>query len=306
MQIKETSTMMNQASVPNEPVKVNRWNMPTVAALTLSGALAAGCGYLAVRTNNIEAQMDELRAAFKTEIVSVQQESLKRGHEYNQMLSELRTQLDATGAKTSLAASAASKANLAAKKYSDELAKKLADQQAHVQQQNEVLAAQLGEVKNTATETTQKVTGIATEVTTVKSEVASTKTELDRTISDLRSVRGDLGVQSGLIATNSKELAALRALGERDYIEFQLTKTKTPQRIGDVAIQLKKFDTRRNRYTLELIANDKRVEKKDRTVNEPVQFYMAKARLPYELVVNEVRGDRIIGYLAAPKVRDAR
>jgi hypothetical protein len=119
-------------------------------------------------------------------------------------------------------------------------------------------------------------------------------------------VRGDLGIQSGLIATNAKELAALRAMGERDYFEFNLAKTKAPQRIGDIAVQLKKMDNRRNRYTIEVISNDKRVEKKDRTVNEPVQFYMAKARLPYELVVNEVRKDSIVGYLAAPKVREVR
>lgn len=298
--------MLNNTSVPSEPVKSSAWNLPVVAALTLSAALAAGSGYLLVRTDNLENQVKDVRAAMKTEIVSVQQESLKRGQEHNQMLTELRQELEATGAKTNMAATAASRANSAAKRYSDDLAKKLAAQQEVVVKQNETLAAQLGEMKSAASETTEKVSGIATEVTTVKTEVASTKNELDKTIADLRSVRGDMGVQSGLIATNSKELNALRALGERDYLEFQLTKTKTPQRIGDVAIQLKKFDLKRNRYTVELIANDKRVEKKDRTINEPVQFYMAKARIPYELVVNEVRNDRIVGYLAAPKVRDAR
>ena len=91
-----------------------------------------------------------------------------------------------------------------------------------------------------------------------------------------------------------------------NYFEFQLTKTKAPQKIGDVAVQVKRMDTKRNRYTIELIADDKKVEKKDRSVNEPVQFYMAKARIPYEIVVNEVRNDRIVGYLATPKVREMR
>jgi hypothetical protein len=129
---------------------------------------------------------------------------------------------------------------------------------------------------------------------------------MDGTLSDLRTVRGDLGLQSGLIATNAKELSALRALGDRDYIEFDLPKTKNPQRIGDVSILLRKSDEKRNRYTIELIANDKTVEKKDRNINEPVQFYLARARRPYEIVVNEVRKDRIVGYLAAPKLRAAR
>jgi hypothetical protein len=74
--------------------------------------------------------------------------------------------------------------------------------------------------------------------------------------------------------------------------------------VGDILVQLKKSDAKRNRFTLEIVADDKRVEKKDRTINEPVQFYVvSKARLPYELVVNEVRKDVVVGYLAAPKVK---
>jgi hypothetical protein len=180
-------------------------------------------------------------------------------------------------------------------------------QQAKMQAESQqVLVAQLSEMRDASSSTAQRVSGIATDVTTVRGDVEKTKSDLSNTVNELRSVRGDLGLQSGLIATNSKELAALRAMGERDYVEFQLTKTKSPQRIGDVAVQLKKFDNKRNRYTIELIANDKRVEKRDRSINEPVQFYLAKARIPYELVVNEVKNDRIVGYLAAPKIRDLR
>jgi hypothetical protein len=113
-------------------------------------------------------------------------------------------------------------------------------------------------------------------------------------------------VQSGLIATNAKELAALKALGERNYYEFNLGKTKQPQKVGDVFIQLKRTDPKRNRYTIEILADDKKVEKKDKTVNEPVQFYTSKARQPYEIVVNEVRKDVIVGYLATPKVQASR
>jgi hypothetical protein len=85
-----------------------------------------------------------------------------------------------------------------------------------------------------------------------------------------------------------------------------LVKTKNPQRVGDVAIKLKKLDSRKNRFTIELIANDKKMEKKDRTINEPVQFYMAKTRLPHEIVVNEVQRDKIVGYLSMPKLKEAR
>ena len=119
-------------------------------------------------------------------------------------------------------------------------------------------------------------------------------------------MRGDMGVLSDRIATNGTELAALRTLGERNYFEFNLTKSKTPQKVAGVQLLVKKTDPKRNRFTIEIQADDKTVEKRDRTVNEPVQFYVAKARQPYEIVVNEVTKDHLIGYLATPKVEMAQ
>jgi hypothetical protein len=143
-------------------------------------------------------------------------------------------------------------------------------------------------------------------VGSVKTDVASTRSELQKTIADLKSVRGDLGVQSGLIATNSTELNALRRLGERNYFEFKIGKTKQPQRVGDITLLLKKTDPKKNRFTVNVMADDKLTEKKDRNINEPVQFYTSKARQPYELVVNQVQKDLIVGYLATPKETAAR
>ena len=113
-------------------------------------------------------------------------------------------------------------------------------------------------------------------------------------------------MQSGLIATNGKELAALRALGERNYTEFRLTKEKTPRKVGEIQIRLKSADAKKNRYTIEVIADDKLVEKKDKTVNEPVQFILSRATQPFEIVVNEVKKNMISGYLSAPKVQQVR
>ncbi len=115
-----------------------------------------------------------------------------------------------------------------------------------------------------------------------------------------------MGETSGLVATNAKELAALKALGERNYFEFTLPKTKEPKKVGDVSVLLKKADPKKNRYTIEVVADDKRVEKKDKNINEPLQFYVAKARQPYEIVVNEVKKDQIVGYLSTPKVQQTR
>ena len=177
-------------------------------------------------------------------------------------------------------------------------------------EKNTELSRQVDQLKadNTAksTEVDQTISGIKGDVGEVKTEVATTKADLDNTKTDLRRAMGDMGVMSGLIATNASELGELRKLGERTYIEFTLPKNGLPQRVGEVQIALKKTDAKRSRFTLDLLADDKKVEKKDKTVNEPVQFYSASTRLPYEVVVNSVTKDSVSGYLAVPKVKLAQ
>jgi hypothetical protein len=138
----------------------------------------------------------------------------------------------------------------------------------------------------------------------VKSELESTKSSIQDTRADLQRVRGDMGMMSGLIATNGKEIQQLREMGDRDIFEFTLTKGSGVQQVGDVRLSLKKADAGRSRYTLELLANDKKIEKKDKGLNEPVQFYPSAraSKQPYELVVNEVKKNTVVGYLARPKL----
>ena len=145
-----------------------------------------------------------------------------------------------------------------------------------------------------------------TDVTTVKADIASTQSNLEKATADLKRMNGDMGVMSGLIATNGKDLSALRELGERNYFEFDLSKKSADKRIGNVTLKLKNADAKRNRYTLEVLADDKRVEKKDKTINEPVQVYVAGYRQPYEIVINQVKKDSVVGYLSTPKVTLAR
>ena len=130
--------------------------------------------------------------------------------------------------------------------------------------------------------------------------------DLEKTGTDLKRVMGDLGVMSGEVATNSKQLSALRDLGERNYYEFDLSKTKEPQKVGDIRLLLKNADPKHNRFTVAVYADDKIVEKKDRMINEPVQLYVAGSRQPYEIVVNQVKKNEVIGYLATPKLRTPR
>jgi DNA repair exonuclease SbcCD ATPase subunit len=186
------------------------------------------------------------------------------------------------------------------------LAKEL--EQTKVQQQSAIteVGGKLNQLEQVASETDNKVGSLAGRVDTVKTEVDRNREELEKTIRDLTSVRGDLGVQSGLIATNAKELNALRELGERNYFEFDIQRSNEPQRVGPISIRLRKTDVKRNKFNIDLWADDKRIEKKDKTLLEPVQFYVQGTRLPYELVVNQIVKNRIVGYLSSPKVQQER
>jgi chromosome segregation ATPase len=186
------------------------------------------------------------------------------------------------------------------------LAKELEATQSRHQAALSEVGGELQQLKQTASKTEGAVGSLAGEVGVVKQDVDKTRQELEKTIAELKTVRGDLGVQSGLIATNANELQALRQLGEKNYYEFDLTKTKQPQRVGSISIKLKGADQKRNKFTIELWADDRRVEKKDKTLLEPVQFYVQGSRIPYELVVNKLEKNRIIGYLATPKTEPQR
>jgi len=108
-------------------------------------------------------------------------------------------------------------------------------------------------------------------------------------------------------APSATELAAPKPLGERNYIDIKLGKTKKPQRFGDITLLLKDVDVKTNTYTVEVMADDKITEKRDKRINEPVQFYTSRGgRLPYELVINTVGKNEIVGYLSTPKETVAR
>ncbi len=166
-----------------------------------------------------------------------------------------------------------------------------------------LLTSQLGQLQQEQVTTQGSVGTLEVDVVEVKEEVKSTQELLASTQMELQRVKGDLGVQSDLIAHNAGELDSLRKLGERAYFEFDLRKTRRPQRVGEIALQLRKTDVKRQKYTIHLVADDRTIEKKDKTVHEPVQFYRPGDGLPTEIVVNQIFKDRIVGYISAPKAK---
>lgn len=263
-------------------------------------ALVAANVYLFLQLDQTRTDMTKLKESLSTEIAGLRETASVTTQTNRRTLESLRDELETARRQASMAAG---QAKVEATKHAEELARRL---EAEQNRQKQATQKEFTQIKEQATVASAKIGEVSSEVGAVKSEVASTKTELDKTIADLKRVTGDLGVQSGLIATNGKELSALKALGERNYFEFNMGKTKQPQKVGDISLMLKKADPKNNRYTVEIVADDKRVEKKDKNINEPVQFYVSKARQPYELVVNSVKKDVIAGYLSTPKVQLSR
>ena len=267
-------------------------------------ALFGGLVYQFLQYDKLNTKVAQVEKSYKEDVEALKIASSQSAQASRRNQETLQGQLEMAQRQAAMAVGQAKEQAMA---RAESLSKAIVVEAA---KQKAIVAAEFDKVKaeteRVNTETTAKIGEVKTDVGVVKEDVKSTKSELDKTINSLKATQGDLGVQSGLIATNGTELQALKALGERNYFEFNLGKTKVPQRIGDVLMQLKKTDNKRNRYTVDIIADDKKVEKKDKGVSEPVQFYTSKARQPYEMVVMEVKKDQIVGYLATPKVTAPR
>jgi chromosome segregation ATPase len=182
-----------------------------------------------------------------------------------------------------------------------ELSKKASDIQAAEKATESRLKADEESTKQQIGAVSGEVSGVKGEVTKVSADVTDTRNDLAVTKTKLEHAIGDLNKHSELIATTHDELELLKHRGDRDYFEFTLHKGKDATRLSTVSLQLKKTDAKRNKFTLYVVADDKRIEKKDRTINEPLQFYTGRDRALLEVVVNSVEKDKVTGYLAAPK-----
>ncbi|MGD0913862.1 MAG: hypothetical protein ABR928_18350 [Terracidiphilus sp.] len=145
------------------------------------------------------------------------------------------------------------------------------------------------------------VTDVQTDVGGVKTDVAKTQSDLVDTNNQLTSMKGDLNGHSSLIARNGAELEILKHKGDRNYYEFTLIKGQK-QQVGTVSLELKRADSKKSKYTLAVFSDDKQYEKKDKSLNEPLQFYSGKEPMLFEIVVNNVSAkNTVTGYLSAPK-----
>ncbi len=163
------------------------------------------------------------------------------------------------------------------------------------------LAQETAEAQKQIGAVSGEVSSVKTEVASTKTDVASTKTDLAQLGTKFDSMKGDLGLQSGLIAHTRDDLDVLKHKGDRNYYEFALNKGASPQVVSTVSLQLKKADAKRGKFTLNVTSDDKTIEKKDRNMAEPIQFYSGRDHLLYELVVWTVDKNKVTGYVSTPK-----
>ncbi len=273
-------------NLPSEPPVVEAAYLPRWVILLFVIAFAL-VGYLfyANYTERQSARAIQDAADKKTQALGEEVDKT------NARIADLKGQLDVTSQKLGLTQDELARAR--------GLAQSIRKDQ---QQSDQQLRQQIGAVQ---ADTTTKFGQVATELSGTQSDVAATKADLETTKSKLQSTVGDLGVQSGLIARNHDEVEELKRLGERDIFEFSLTKEKKPQHVGPIQVVLRKTDPKHYRYTMDVVADDKNIEKKDKTVGEPVQFYVRGARAPYEIVVFDISKKDAKGYLSTPKSASA-
>jgi predicted nucleic acid-binding Zn-ribbon protein len=268
-----------QESYHYESVGTPRWIAVLFGVLIVAVLVLAFMG----RSAQSQLQTDLAKAQDQNKLLSAQLDQA------NSRLADLKGNIEVTQQKVGMTQAELAKARSRAESIrKDQIA---SDQK---------LASQLTAVQ---TESNEKIGAVATEVGGAKKDIEATKTDLESTKSKLDRATGDMGVMSGLIAHNRDDLEELKRRGDRNYYEFKVTKSKTPQRVGPVQVTLNKTDQKKGKYTMTVFVDDRSIEKKDKTAGEPVQFYLkGSARMaPYEIVVFDVGKNDINGYLSTPK-----
>jgi septal ring factor EnvC (AmiA/AmiB activator) len=273
-------------NVPSPQESYHYDNVGTPRWITvLFALLIAGVAALAWAGHSVQSRMEQelSKADEQNKILTAQLEQA------NTRIADLKGQVEVTSQKVGMTQAELAEARSRAESIRKQQAvadQKLSEQISTNQKENEA-----------------KIGAVATDVTGAKKDIESTRTDLEATKTKLDRATGDMGVMSGLIARNHDDLEELRRKGDRNYYEFTIQKSKQPQRVGPVQISLNKTDQKKSRYTMTVLADDKAIEKRDKTAGEPVQFFVkgGARQTPYEIVVFDVGKNQITGYLSTPK-----
>ena len=274
-----------------------------IVLLVLSAVLVGATLYLYLEIQNSREQTAQQFQALEEQIAQLEGSINRTSRVVDTSVSEVRGMVESTSKSIDektrgVEQRVLGKTNVLAK----EIEQTRAQQAAAIQD----VGGKISALNEVATTTRSAVGELSGKVEVVRDDLTQTTKELEQTIADLKSVRGDLGVQSGLIATNSGELDALKRLGQRTYYEFNIGRERNPTKVGRIQLRLRDTNDKRGRFNLDVLADDKTIEKKNKTLLEPIQFYVMGVKQPYEIVVNKLEKNRISGYLATPLEDGAR
>ncbi len=256
------------------------WQLPAIIVLGLIALGGLGFGWSA--SSKLDSTQQAVATQLKTTQQSVQQDmsSLKdRLAQDEKANTDLQGDLKVVTDKLKITQGQLKKARMEAAKQIDETTQKVAALDTSVHSELATKAS-------------------SDDVKTVDTKVVGVKTDLDATREDLKMARSEMGT---LIARNHDEIDQLRRLGERDYVEFTIVGKNKPTKVGNVTVELKGVNEKRNQFSIAMTVEDKRSEKKNRTVNEPIFFYTSGTHIPEEVVINKTGKDTVSGYVSIPK-----
>jgi hypothetical protein len=262
-----------QESNPTVVSGTPRWVGLAVAVLGALSLLGLGVGWSAINhANSVE---KSTQTALKQQDDSLGQRLSKTEEENQQLQSDLKVVTDKLNVTQADLITARKQNKLAAMTYG----KKLNELGSNV---NAQLAAKAS----------------SDDVNKLGGDVTGVKTDLDATKNSIQMARSEMGT---LIARNHDEIDQLRRMGQRDYYEFTVTRKAGAQKVGTIQVQLRDTNTKKNQFTINVLADDQSFEKKNRSVNEPIFFYTGGTRQAVELVINKVSKSTATGYLSVPK-----
>ena len=260
-------------------------------------ALLMGNFFLYSKIKRSEVNAYTLQQKLEDKLAKIEKNSSYHLGNAQQEIQQLRSDLDEARAE------AAKKAKAEARRYTDRLSKNVAS---HQRSNQEALMGEIRGVQEMATSTDGKLEAVEGEISSVRQEIAEAKSQIDSAGSVLKLTKDELQVMSEWVSSNSSEIGRIRDFNERSYLSFRLPKSGKMYKIGGVLMRLRKTEPKRHRFSVELLADDRKMVKKDHYVNEPLQFYVGDSKRPYEIVMTSVRKDEVMGFLATPKIQMAR
>jgi len=299
---------MEPTNLTEEPIQETVTKTPFwVKALLVLSVLAVIV--LFMQTRSISDQLTANQAQAEEQIAALKQANQVQADSHQQQLKELESSMtDGFASQNRTISSQAQKAHQEVEQSAQQLNQQLTTTAQQTEQKLTHVNDQITDLGAKTQTANSRIGDVDREVTVVKTTLTDTQTALANTRTDfetaMRKVQGDLGVTNGYVATNSKEIAELRRLGERNYTEFTIKKDKNFQRFGTVGLKLERADAKRKQFSLVIQSDDVQTAKRDRSPNEPLQFYQGRAL--YEVVVNTVGKDQITGYISAPRYPAAK